>query len=138
MCFNLFGDLAADLGLADRAVHTWWPDVPGTVSDIRFAHSPGRLDAQGPEQLRMAQRQLDHLAYASDFLVQTADVPIGNPERALLACGAGRAASAKSYPGPSEKAARKGVARVGLHGRSCAISLGAGPNQFSMHLIVAV
>jgi len=44
MCFNLFGDLAADPGLADRAVHTWWPDVPGTVGDVRFAHSPGRLD----------------------------------------------------------------------------------------------
>ncbi|HSB86736.1 MAG TPA: hypothetical protein VLD86_10520 [Ilumatobacteraceae bacterium] len=44
MCFNLFGDLAADLTLADRAVHTWWPDVPGTVSEVRFAHSPGRLD----------------------------------------------------------------------------------------------
>jgi hypothetical protein len=43
-CFNLFGDLAADLGLADRAVHAWWPDVPGTVCDVRFAHSPGRLD----------------------------------------------------------------------------------------------
>jgi PD-(D/E)XK nuclease superfamily protein len=44
MAFNLFGDLAADLGLADRAVHTWWPDAPGTVSDVRFAYSPGRLD----------------------------------------------------------------------------------------------
>ncbi len=44
MAFNLFGDLAADLGLADRAVHTWWPDVPGTVCEVRFAHSPGRLD----------------------------------------------------------------------------------------------
>ena len=44
MAFNLFGDLAADLRLADRAVHTWWPDVPGTVCDVRFAHSPGRLD----------------------------------------------------------------------------------------------
>jgi hypothetical protein len=44
MGFNLFGDLAADLGLADRAVHAWWPDVPGTVVDVRFAHSPGRLD----------------------------------------------------------------------------------------------
>jgi len=44
MAFNLFGDLAADLELADRAVHTWWPDAPGTVSDIRFEHSPGRLD----------------------------------------------------------------------------------------------
>jgi PD-(D/E)XK nuclease superfamily len=44
LAFNLFGDLAADLLLADRAVHTWWPDVPGTVADVRFAHSPGRLD----------------------------------------------------------------------------------------------
>ncbi len=43
-CFNLFGDLAADLGLADQAVHTWFPDVPGTVREVRFAHSPGRLD----------------------------------------------------------------------------------------------
>jgi hypothetical protein len=44
MCFNLFGDLAADLGLADRAVHTWWPDAPGTVGEVRFEHSPGWLD----------------------------------------------------------------------------------------------
>ena len=44
MAFNLFGDLAADLGLADRAVHAWWPDAPGAVVDLRFAHSPGRLD----------------------------------------------------------------------------------------------
>jgi PD-(D/E)XK nuclease superfamily len=44
MAFNLFGDLPADLGLADRAVHTWWPDAPGKVSDVRFEHSPGWLD----------------------------------------------------------------------------------------------
>jgi hypothetical protein len=44
LAFNLFGDLAADLGLADRAVHAWWPEAPGTVSDVRFAHSPGRFD----------------------------------------------------------------------------------------------
>ena len=44
MCFNLFGDLAADIRLADRAVHAWWPDTPGTVCDVRFEHSPGRLD----------------------------------------------------------------------------------------------
>ena len=44
LAFNLFGDLATDLGLADRAVHTWWPDVPGTAGEVRFAHSPGRLD----------------------------------------------------------------------------------------------
>ena len=41
---NLFGDLAADLALADRVVHTWWPDAPGAVNAVRFAHSPGRLD----------------------------------------------------------------------------------------------
>jgi hypothetical protein len=44
LAFNLFGDLASDLGLADRAVHAWWPDAPGAVCDVRFAHSPGRLD----------------------------------------------------------------------------------------------
>jgi hypothetical protein len=44
LAFNLFGAMAPDLRLADRAVHTWWPDVPGTVREVRFAHSPGRLD----------------------------------------------------------------------------------------------
>jgi hypothetical protein len=44
MAMNLFGELAADLGLADRAVRSWWPDAPGTVCDVRFQHSPGRLD----------------------------------------------------------------------------------------------
>jgi hypothetical protein len=44
LAFNLFGDLAADTVLADRAVHTWWPDTPGTVTDVRFEHSPGRFD----------------------------------------------------------------------------------------------
>jgi hypothetical protein len=52
MAFNLFGDLAADVGLADRAVHTWWPETPGTVSEVRFAHSPGRLDRAYLNSLR--------------------------------------------------------------------------------------
>jgi hypothetical protein len=52
LAFNLFGDLAADLDRADRAVHTWWPDAPGTVSDVRFAHSPGRFDPAYLNSLR--------------------------------------------------------------------------------------
>jgi hypothetical protein len=52
LAFNLFGDLAADLGLADRAVHAWWPDAPGSVSDVRFAHSPGRFDRAYLNSLR--------------------------------------------------------------------------------------
>jgi PD-(D/E)XK nuclease superfamily protein len=44
LAFNLFGDLTADLSLADRALHSWWPDAPGTVCEIRFEHSPGRFD----------------------------------------------------------------------------------------------
>jgi len=44
VAFNLFGDLAADHTFADRAIHALWPDTPGIVSDVRFAHSPGRLD----------------------------------------------------------------------------------------------
>jgi hypothetical protein len=50
--FNLFGDLWADPKLADRAVHTWWPDTPGRVSEVRFAHSPGRLDPAYLNSLR--------------------------------------------------------------------------------------
>jgi hypothetical protein len=52
LAVNLFGDLAADLARADRAVHTWWPDAPGTVSSVRFAHSPGRLDPEYLNSLR--------------------------------------------------------------------------------------
>jgi hypothetical protein len=52
LSFNLFGDLAADLEQADRAVHAWWPDAPGTVSEVRFAHSPGRLDPAYLNSLR--------------------------------------------------------------------------------------
>jgi hypothetical protein len=52
LAFNLFGNLAVDRELADRAVHTWWPNVPGTVHDVRFAHSPGRLDPSYLNSLR--------------------------------------------------------------------------------------
>jgi hypothetical protein len=52
LAFNLFGELAADVGLADRAVHAWWPDAPGIVSDVRFAHSPGRFDPEYLNSLR--------------------------------------------------------------------------------------
>jgi hypothetical protein len=52
LAFNLFGDLAADLRLADRAVHTWWPDAPGKVRAIRFEHSPGRFDPTYMNSLR--------------------------------------------------------------------------------------
>jgi PD-(D/E)XK nuclease superfamily len=52
LAFNLFGDLAADVRLADRAVHAWWPDVSGAVSEVRFAHSPGRLDPTYLNSLR--------------------------------------------------------------------------------------
>jgi hypothetical protein len=44
MAFNLFGGFADDLRLADRAVRASWPEARGMVSDVRFAHSPGRLD----------------------------------------------------------------------------------------------
>jgi hypothetical protein len=50
--FNLAGDLAADLELADQAVHRWWPGAPGRVVEVRFAHSPGRLDPAYLNSLR--------------------------------------------------------------------------------------
>jgi hypothetical protein len=52
MCFNLFGELASDPALADRAVRVWWPEAPGTVCDVRFAHSPGRFDPAYLNSLR--------------------------------------------------------------------------------------
>ena len=52
LAFNLFGDLAADRRRADRAVHAWWPETPGRVSEVRFAHSPGRLDPDWLNSLR--------------------------------------------------------------------------------------
>ena len=52
LAFNLFADLAADLALANEAVHAWWPDVPGSVAEVRFAHSPGRLDPEYLNSLR--------------------------------------------------------------------------------------
>ena len=52
LAFNLLGDAAADPGLADRAVHRWWPDAPGRVAEVRFAHSPGRFDPSYLNSLR--------------------------------------------------------------------------------------
>ena len=44
LCFNLFGDLWPDSGIAAKAVSQWWPDAPGGDVSLRFEHSPGRLD----------------------------------------------------------------------------------------------
>lgn len=52
LAFNLFGDVSIDLARADQAVHTWWPDTPGTVTELRFAHSPGRFDPSYLNSLR--------------------------------------------------------------------------------------
>ena len=52
LAFNVFGDLAADLRRADRAIHAWMPDAPGRASEIRFLHSPGRLDPEWLNSLR--------------------------------------------------------------------------------------
>jgi hypothetical protein len=52
LAFNLFGDLWADHERADRALRGWWPDTPGAVSEVRFAHSPGRLDPEWLNSLR--------------------------------------------------------------------------------------
>lgn len=52
MAFNLFGDMSADVGLAGATVHALWPDAPGTVQAVRFAHSPGWLDPAYLNNLR--------------------------------------------------------------------------------------
>jgi PD-(D/E)XK nuclease superfamily protein len=52
LAFNLFGDLAADPSGADHLVHAWFPDAPGSVVEVRFLHSPGRLEEQWLNSLR--------------------------------------------------------------------------------------
>ena len=52
LAVNLFGDLSADLDRADRAIHTWWPETPGRVTEVRFVHSPGRFDPTYSNSLR--------------------------------------------------------------------------------------
>jgi hypothetical protein len=44
LCFNLFGDLAADPFRASRAVRAWFPDAPEATVRVLFEHSPGRRD----------------------------------------------------------------------------------------------
>jgi hypothetical protein len=52
LTFNLFGNLAADPSRADRLVHAWFADAPGRVEEVRFLHSPGRLESQWLNSLR--------------------------------------------------------------------------------------
>jgi hypothetical protein len=68
LCCNLFGDLAVDLRRADRAVHTWWPDARGTVCDVLFEHSPGRLDLSYTGSL---------MAFAVAFVLDRGDGTLG-------------------------------------------------------------
>lgn len=44
LCFNLFGELQADRGLATRVFRELYPDRIGEVTAVRFEHSPGRGD----------------------------------------------------------------------------------------------
>jgi hypothetical protein len=45
LCFNLFGDLAADPEQAALAVRAWWPSAPLGAVTVKFEHSPGRRKA---------------------------------------------------------------------------------------------
>jgi hypothetical protein len=52
LAFNLFGNLAADTSRADRLIHAWFADAPGRVVEVRFLHSPGRLEPEWLNSLR--------------------------------------------------------------------------------------
>jgi hypothetical protein len=68
LAFNLFGDLATDHEFASKAVRTWWPDAPGRVVDVRFEHSPGRLDPSYLNSLR---------AFDAAFVLDRGDGTLG-------------------------------------------------------------
>jgi hypothetical protein len=43
LCFNLFGTIT-EPAAATAALRVWWPDLPGSVSEVLFEWSPGRDD----------------------------------------------------------------------------------------------
>lgn len=45
MCYNLFGHLWNDPGLATRVLRSWGLELPGEVEEVIFEWSPGRLDS---------------------------------------------------------------------------------------------
>jgi hypothetical protein len=115
LAFNLFGDLSADLSAAALAAHTLAPHAPGTVSELRFAHSPGRLDKQYLNSLR---------AFDAAFVLEA-----GRGKRAIVAVNVRYHEKAKGeIPKPenwwrySEVAQRAGIFQRGavdsLRGRS--------------------
>ena len=46
LCFNLFGELSADLALATEVARILWPDRVEAVTSIEFEWSPGRGEAR--------------------------------------------------------------------------------------------
>ncbi len=58
LAVNLFADAGQKL------VHAWRPDLPGTVREVRFGHSPGRLDPAYLNSLR---------AFDAAFVLDLAD-----------------------------------------------------------------
>jgi hypothetical protein len=44
LCFNLFGELKADLGVASAWAQHLWPERVAAVTRLEFEHSPGRGD----------------------------------------------------------------------------------------------
>jgi hypothetical protein len=46
LCFNLFGELSADLALATEVCRLLWPERVKDVTSIEFEWSPGRGDAR--------------------------------------------------------------------------------------------
>ena len=119
LAFNLFGDLAGDLDLADRAVHAWWPDATGTVSAVRFAYSPGRLDPEYLNSLR---------AFDAAFVLDARDgtrgivaVDIEYHERAK-----------RETPKPTNLTRYLAVARASGAFRQDALETLAGPSPFAV------
>jgi PD-(D/E)XK nuclease superfamily len=52
LVFNLFADIALDPVAATSLASAWFPELPAPVTEIRFAHSPGRLDPAYLNSLR--------------------------------------------------------------------------------------
>jgi hypothetical protein len=90
LCFNLFGDLAADSTRASEAVRAWWPAAPLGVATVRFEHSPGRRDA-----LYLGNRSAFDVAF---------DIETGTGSHAVVGVETKYHEHAKAEPAPSPAA----------------------------------
>lgn len=112
LCFNLFGELAADLPLATTVLRMLWPDRIERVTEISFEYSPGRGAAEYTGNRSAFDVFIRYegatgmgflaveVKYHEDLVVSPAQDPTGRYAQLAAETGAFRSGSAKMLSRP--------------------------------------